>query len=72
MAVVTLRFVNRTAVDEEWWPENIKLRVEREAVPHMMAWYGAYYAGDDYDVFINGREVGKGINGEFEPVMIDA
>jgi hypothetical protein len=50
----------------------ITLRVDREAVPHIMAWYGAYYAGDDYDVFINGRAVIKDRNGEFEPVTIDA
>lgn len=74
--LVTLRFENRTAAECNDSSANdaeaIELRVSRDAVPHIMAWYGAYYAGDDYEVFINGREVGKDRNGEFEPPTIEA
>lgn len=68
--IVKLRFVNRDACcgDED---DIIELSVDRKAVSHIMAWYGAYYAGDDYDVLINGREIGKDQNGEFEPPTID-
>lgn len=63
--IVNLRFENRTA------EETISLRVDRKAVPKIMDWYGAYYAGDDYDVKVNGRIQELGINGEMEPVTID-
>lgn len=64
--IVNLRFDNRDADD------SVTMRVERSAVPLIMAWYGAYYAGDDYDVFISNRKKLIGINGELEPVTIDA
>ncbi len=70
--IVTLRFDNRDAMGEdEGKVQSIKLRVERSAVKHIMAWYGAYYAGDDYDVFINGRKQAKDKNGEFEHETVD-
>ena len=63
--IVTLSFDNRTA-------ENlIEMHVSGSAVPDVMDWYGAFYAGDDYDVFINGRKQTIGVNGEFEPLTID-
>jgi predicted transcriptional regulator len=62
---VTLAFDNRDN------GEVISMRVERAAVRHIMDWYGAFCAGDDYDVFINGRKQAMGINGEYEPVVID-
>lgn len=62
--IVTLTFDNRTA------EERTELRVGRSAVNQIMEWYGAYYAGDDYDVLINGRPQALGINGELEPVTI--
>ena len=63
---VKLKFANRTA------EETITLTVDRTAVSHIMNWYGGYYAGDDYDVFINGTKQSLGINGELEPMTIDA
>lgn len=63
--IVTLTFNNRTA------EERTDLRVARESVPPIMDWYGAFYAGDDYDVLLNGRKQHLGINGELEPVTID-
>jgi hypothetical protein len=46
--IITLKFENRTAED------CIEMQVDRYAAGHIMDWYGAFYAGDDYDVFING------------------
>lgn len=70
--LVTLRFENRDAVDDGLPAQIIEMRVSRAAVPHIMDWYGAFCAGDDYDVHINGRKQEMGINGELEPVVIDA
>ena len=63
--IVTLTFENRTAED------TIDLRVARSAVPKIMEWYGAYCAGDDYTVKVNGQIQPQGINGELEPETID-
>ena len=68
----TLRFENRTATGIGEDADIVKLRVDREAVPQIMLWYGSHCAGDDYDVSINGQEVAKDQNGEFEPITIDA
>jgi hypothetical protein len=62
---VILRFLNRTA------EEAVKMTVERSATPHIMAWYGAFCAGDDYDVYIDGEKQQIGINGEFQPLTIE-
>jgi len=64
--IVTLKFVNADAR-----PQTQEMRVERDAVERIMDWYGAYCAGDDYAVYINGRLQRLGINGELEPVTID-
>lgn len=40
------------------------MRVERAAAAAITRWYGAYNAGDDYDVLIDGEIVEKDINGE--------
>ncbi len=64
--IVTIKFDNRTAEN------SISFRIERSACAAIMNWYGAYYAGDDYDVRINGRKQILGINGELEPMTIDA
>jgi len=37
---------------------------DRTSVPHIMAWYGAYYAGDRYSVMFDGQKVEKDLNGE--------
>jgi len=64
--IVTLKFVNRDAS-----PQVQEMRVERDAVQRIMDWYGAFYAGDDYDVYVNGRRQILGINGEMEPETIN-
>ena len=65
--IVELRFDN---------PESdlysVAIQVDRAACPIIMDWYGAYCAGDDYRVFINGEEIPLGVNGELEGVTIDA
>lgn len=65
--IVNLKFVNVDAI-----PKIEKIRVEQSAVSRIMDWYGAFYAGDDYHVYINNRLQAMGINGELEPVTIDA
>lgn len=61
-----LRFRNRTAgTDHE-----IDIFNRSDAEP-IMEWYGAFYAGDDYDVLISGKVVQMGINGEYQPPTID-
>lgn len=45
-------------------PKNVRLELAAEAVPHVMAWYGAYFAGDRYTVALDGRNVSMDCNGE--------
>ena len=51
-------------------PKNVALDLAMEAVPHVMAWYGAYFAGDRYTVALDGRNVH--IDGNGEPVCESA
>lgn len=67
--IVTLRFENRTAEDDG--PAVVEMKINREAVRHVMDWYGAFFAGDDYTVRINGKRQRLGINGELEHDTID-
>jgi hypothetical protein len=62
--IVTLRFTNIDA-GSNGVPDVVTMRIDRGSVPHVMDWYGAFYAGDDYDVRLNGRKLKMGINGEF-------
>lgn len=63
--MIELKFVN-TEVDE---PEVI--RCDKASVEAIMRWYGAFYAGDEYKVFADGKPMQKDMNGELEPVVID-
>lgn len=54
--LVTLTFINRTA-GENGATEVVKMQISRDAVEIVMDWYGAFCAGDDYDVLVNGRKV---------------
>lgn len=56
---VTLSFVNRTSSSA-----SASLKVDRSATIDIARWYGAFCAGDDYDVMIDGEIVEKDINGE--------
>ena len=57
--IVTLSFVNRTSGSA-----SSSMKVEPAATADITRWYGAYCAGDDYDVLIDGEIVEKDINGE--------
>jgi hypothetical protein len=48
-------------------PKNVSLDLSKESVPHVMAWYGAYFAGDRYIATLNGRNVPMDQNGEMIP-----
>lgn len=70
MKIKVLRFVNYYHEYDEPIEHEIMLHAE-QGHDDIMAWYGAYYAGDPYDVFINGRKISKDINGEPEAKIID-
>ena len=52
-------------------PKNVALDVSASAVSHVMAWYGAYHAGDRYTVTLDGRNVPMDQNGEPIATMQD-
>lgn len=54
-----LVFSNADAV-----PKNSVVRCDTASVPCIMAWYGAYHAGDRYTVALDGRNVPVDQNGE--------
>lgn len=54
-----------TFVNSDANPKICELTVAESAVPDIMAWYGAYYAGDRYSVTFNGQRIVKDRNGEF-------
>jgi len=56
---VTLSFVNRTSGSA-----SASMTVEAGAVADIARWYGAYCAGDDYDVLVDGDAIDRDINGE--------
>lgn len=45
-------------------PKVATVRVDRESIPLVMAWYGAFYAGDRYTVHADGEKLAKDQNGE--------
>lgn len=55
---VTLTFLNRDAVKQI-----TTLTIARQDCERIARWYGAYCAGDDYDVLINGEKQTKDIDG---------
>lgn len=44
-------------------PKNVMVMCDAASAPHIMAWYGAFFAGDRYTVAFNGRNVRMDING---------
>lgn len=56
--IVMLVFNNADAT-----PRSTVIRVSADSVPHVMAWYGAYFAGDRYTVTLDGRNVRMDMNG---------
>lgn len=59
MAIGELVFTNSDAR-----PKVAAMKVDRAAVPQIMAWYGAFYAGDRYRVTFDGQVIAKDQNGE--------
>ena len=55
----TLVFMNADAK-----PKNVSVKCAAESVDPIMAWYGAYCAGDRYTAAFNGRNIPMDINGE--------
>lgn len=56
----TLTFRNKDAR-----PKLTTLTVSAASIEPIMAWYGAYYAGDRYKVFLDGHRVLIDQNGEW-------
>lgn len=59
MSTVKLRFSN---IDAR--PKEVSFDISKDGVKDVMAWYGAYFAGDRYAVYIDGVKVKKDLNGE--------
>lgn len=45
-------------------PKVQEVRCDAASVPLVMAWYGAYFSGDDYEVHLDGLRVKIDRNGE--------
>lgn len=56
---VELKFVNSDARRK-----TTVLHVARDSIAPIMAWYGAFHAGDRYTVYADGARLQKGRNGE--------
>jgi hypothetical protein len=54
-----LKFVNLDAI-----PMEQEVQVSTQSIPAVMRWYGSFYSGDTYKVFVDGIEVEKDHNGE--------
>lgn len=57
--MVELKFVNSDAK-----PKVAMVRCDTASIEPIMAWYGAYYAGDRYSVYADGEKLTKDRNGE--------
>ncbi len=66
MDTVEIMFFNYDAT-----PREAKFLISRDGIDLVRAWYGAYYAGDRYNVFVNGKRVEKDQNGERVSPMIE-
>lgn len=52
--------------NEDSSPKNIYVVCDERSIPHIMAWYGAYCAGDRYTVTYDGHNIPMGLNGEID------
>lgn len=57
--MIELKFVNSDAR-----PKVTVIQCNVASISLIMAWYGAYYAGDRYAVFADGEKIHKDMNGE--------
>ena len=58
-ALRELKFINSDAR-----PKECVVHVSKASIAPVMAWYGAYFSGDRYAVFVDGIKVQKDQNGE--------
>lgn len=61
--MVELRFDNLDAT-----PKTTTIRCDSASIAPVMAWYGAFYAGDRYSVYADGVKLKKDRNGELAPL----
>lgn len=57
--MIELKFVNSDAR-----PKTVTLQVATNSIAPIMAWYGAFHAGDRYAVYADGVKLAKDHNGE--------
>ena len=57
--MIELKFVNSDAK-----PKVTTVRCDTASIGPIMAWYGAYYAGDRYAVYADDQKLAKDRNGE--------
>lgn len=60
--MIELKFINSDAR-----PKAVTIHCDLASMVPIMAWYGAYYAGDRYAVYMDGEELTKDQNGELVP-----
>jgi len=60
--MIELKFINSDAR-----PKTQTIHCGTASIAPIMAWYGAYFAGDRYSVFVNGQKIAKDKNGEAHP-----
>ena len=58
-ALRELKFLNSDAR-----PKECVVHVSKDSIAPVMAWYGSYFSGDRYAVFVDGTNVPKDQNGE--------
>jgi hypothetical protein len=62
MKTVEMKFTNSDAR-----PKVVVINCARNSCEHIAAWYGAYFAGDRYNIKIDGKPVKKDQNGDILP-----
>ena len=72
IGIVTLTFVNRTAAEgSDNHSVDDTIQIDRPSVARVVQWYAGHYGGDDFSVFVNGKEIRLDHNGEVEEIVID-
>ncbi len=59
MKTVELKFTNSDAT-----PKVVTIHCDKASCGNIAAWYGAYFAGDRYNISLNGEKLMKDRNGE--------
>lgn len=62
--MIELKFVNSDAR-----PKTTVMQVSAASIAPIMAWYGAYHAGDRYAVYADGEKMPKDQNGELAEAL---